>query len=211
MKARGVEYPSVLQVEGAPTVDGASELPKEEVLYDLESVISAFGEKEESAIRAFVQIISQIIVRNNVYLVHNNRSIGKVVKGQLDALFADQKTSLEVISYDEIDGVAGMRPTIFDLQYGTFISEGIKIETVYFENLVEDALSHINGFNLLRNEFSKLMFSYRRLWELLTSGAKKYTQKRIAYLVSIDHALIPLLLQIAENDGIDVSSRVGED
>ncbi|MHA2285172.1 MAG: hypothetical protein ACXABZ_04820 [Candidatus Thorarchaeota archaeon] len=113
-----------------------------------------------------------------------------------------------------------MRPSIFDIRYGNFISEGVAIDTDYFEQIVKDAVDSPNGFSLLKNEFSKLMFSYRRLWDLLTTGAKKYTRKRLAYLVSIDDSLMPLLLQMAEdslmplllqmaeNDGIDVASRV---
>lgn len=208
MKARGTEYPSVLQVKDSPTIDVTAEMPKEEILYDLISVVSSFGEKQESALSSFAQITAQIIVRNNLYLIHTNREIGNVVKGQLDALFTDQETSLAVISYDEIDGVSGMRPTIFDLQYGTFISKGVAIDTGIFEQLVGDALREINGFSQLKNEFSKMMFSYRRLWKLLSAGNRKYTRKRLAYLVSIDLSLIPLLLQVAENDGIDVASRV---
>ncbi|MHA1908132.1 MAG: hypothetical protein ACW98Y_12605 [Candidatus Thorarchaeota archaeon] len=208
LRARGTEYPSVLQVKDSPTVESATEVPKEETLYELTSVVSSFGEKEDVAVKAFAQITAQVIVRNHIYLIHANRDIGKVVENQLDALFTDQETSLAVISFDEIDGVSGMRPTIFDLQHMTFISKGVSIDTNVFEQYVGDALKDINGFNLLKNEFSKLMYSYRRLWELLSAGARKYTRKRLAYLVSIDQSLIPLLLQMAENDGVDVASRV---
>ena len=208
LKARGIEYPSVVQVKDSPTVDSATEVPKEEVLYDLGSVVSSFGEKQDIAVTSFAQITAQIIVRNNIYLIHTNREIGKVVKDQLDALFTDQETSLAVISSDEMDGVSGMRPTIFDLQFGTFISKGVAIDTDVFEKFVSDALKDINGFNLLKNEFSKLMYSYRRMWKLLSGGNRKYTRKRLAYLISIDQSLMPLLLQMAENDGVDVASRV---
>jgi hypothetical protein len=101
-----------------------------------------------------------------------------------------------------------MRPTIYDLQYGTFISEGIAIDTSHFEQIIKDALDSPNGFSILRNNYHKLKCSYRRLWELLSSGARKYTHKKLAYLVSIDLSLIPLLLRIAENDGVDTASRV---
>jgi hypothetical protein len=208
LRARGTEYPSILQVKDSPTVESATEVPKEETLYELSSVVSSFGENEEVAVKAFAQITAQIIVRNHIYLIHTNRDIGKVVKKQLDALFTDQETSLAVISYDEMDGVSGMRPTIFDLQHMAFISKGVAIDTDVFEKYVGDALNDINGFNLLKNDFSKLMYSYRRLWELLTTGARKYTKKRLAYLVSIDQSLIPLLVQMAENDGVDVASRI---
>jgi hypothetical protein len=113
-----------------------------------------------------------------------------------------------VITFDEIDYVAGMRPTIYDLHYGTFISEGISLDTSYYEQIIRDALDSPNGFSMLKNEYHKLKYSYRRLWELLSSGARSYTQKKLAYLVSIDLSLIPLLLRMAENDGVDVASRV---
>ena len=141
-------------------------------------------------------------------MIHTNTAISKVVKEQLDALFTDQRTHLFVLTYDEIDTVSGMRPTIFDLQYGTFISKGVAIDTQHFEQMIDEDIAEPNGFSLLKNEHSKLKFSYRRLWEFHSTGAKKYTEKRLAYLVSIDQSLIPLLLKMAENEGIDVSSRV---
>ncbi|MHA2140317.1 MAG: hypothetical protein ACXADC_05375 [Candidatus Thorarchaeota archaeon] len=208
LKARGVEYPSVLQIDTEVGLDLPAEAPVPDEEIELNSIVSSFGEKVDSAIQSFAQITAQVIVRNPLYLVHNNKGIGKVVKHQLDQLFTEQKTSLHVISYDEIETVSGMRPTIFDLQYGSFISRGVNIESDYFENLVNEAIAEPNGYALLKNELSKLMFSYRRLWELLSSGGKKYTRKRLAYLVSIDVSLIPLLLKIAENDGVDVEARV---
>jgi len=208
LKVRGAEYPSVLQVKGSPSIEVDSALPAEDTTHDLKSVISSFGEKEDDAITSFTQLAAQIILGNSLYLIHNNSSFAKVVKEQLDSIFTDQRTSLFVISYDEMDTVSGMRPTIFDLQYGTFISKGVAVEAEYFEQLVKDALKSQNGFTVLKNEFSKLIFSYRRLWELISTGVKKFTRKRLAYLVSIDLSLLPLLLKMAENDGVDVESRI---
>ena len=210
LKVRGSEYPSLLQVQGGSSVDTDATLPEEDKQYDLKSIISSFGDKLDESISAFTQITAQIILGNSLYLIHNNRSIGEVVKNQLDALFTEQRTTLSVISYDELDTVSGMRPVIFDLRYGSFISKGMAIDTSYFEQLVEDAQANVNGFSVLKNEFSKLMFSYRRLWELLSVGVKKYSPKRLAYLVQIDQSLMPLLLKMAENDGIDVESRLRE-
>lgn len=204
LKVRGVEYPSISQAEEKTE----STLPQEASAIDLAEIVSSFGEKKDTAVQSFAQITAQVIVRNPIYLVHTNKGIGRVVKEQLDSLFTEQKTSVDVTSYDELDSVSGMRPTIFDLHYGTFISKGVSIETGYFEQLIQDAIEEPNGFALLQNELSKLMYSYRRLWELLSAGARKYTRNRLAYLVSIDASLIPLLLSIAENDGIDVESRM---
>ncbi len=206
LKVRGTEYPSMLQIKYGTVEKKASE-SEEERVHDLKQIISAFGEKQDEAMISFAQISAQIILGNSLYLIHTNTAIANVVKEQLDALFTDQRTHLFVITYDEIDTVSGMRPTIFDLQYGNFISKGVAIDTVHFEQVINEAISEPNGFSLLKNEYSKLKFSYRRLWELLSSGAKKYTEKRLAYLVSIDQSLIPLLLKMAENEGVDVASR----
>jgi hypothetical protein len=208
-KVRGTEYPSYLQIAESTSINIESDVQEEgEVVHDLKEVVSVFGETEESSISVFAQIIAQLIMGNFLYIVHNNSSIANVVKDQLDTLFAKQRTSLFVISYDEIDSVSGMRPTIFDLQMGAFISKGMQVDTTYFDRIVSDALKEANGFSLLQNEYSKMMYSYKRLWELLSSGARTYTPKKLAYLVSIDETLIPLLLQMAENDGVDVKSRV---
>ena len=208
LKMRGIEYPSILQVKESEPDGAVSDITDEEPLHDLSSVISSFGQKEEVAIKNFAQITAQIIAGNFLYLIHNNRSIGKVVKDQLDALFTGQKSSLFVITYDEIDTVSGMRPTLFDIQYGSFISKGVDIETEHFERIITEILSNSNAFSLLKNEYRKLMYSYKKLWGLLSSGARSYTRKKLAYLVSIDQSLLPLLLKMAENDGVDVASRV---
>ncbi len=208
LKARGIEYPSLLQVKESGSVEGDKASIVEDDTHNLSSIISSFGEKQDQAIKSFAEISAQLIAGNTLYLIHNNISIGKVVKDQLDSLFTDQKVSSFVISYDDIGDVSGMRPAIFDLQYGSFISEGIALDTEHFEQLIRDAIGSLNGFNILKNDYRKLKYSYRRLWELLTAGARVYTRKRLAYLVSIDLSLIPLLLRMAENDGVDVASRV---
>jgi len=208
LKARGVEYPSLLQVKESSSVASDTASLVEDDIHDLKSIISSFGEKQDQAIKSFAHITAQLIAGNPVYLIHNNTSIGKVVKDQLSALFTEHKISLTVISYDEIDNVSGMRPTIFDIQYGSFISEGIVLDTEHFEQLIRDAIDSLNCFNVLKNDYRKLKYSYRRLWELLSAGTRSYTRKNLAYLVSIDLSLIPLLLKMAENDGVDVASRV---
>lgn len=208
LKARGVEYPSLVQVkEGASSESAQPTIIKEDII-DLSTIISSFGDKQDAAIKAFAHISAQIIAGNTLYLIHQNKSIGRVVKNQIDSLFIDESPSSFVITFDELDYVSGMRPTIYDLQYGTFISEGIAIDTSHFEQIIKDALGSPNGFSMLKNDYHKLKYSYRRLWELLSSGARTYTQKKLAYLVSIDLSLIPLLLTMAENDGVDVASRV---
>ncbi|KXH76982.1 MAG: hypothetical protein AM326_05990 [Candidatus Thorarchaeota archaeon SMTZ-45] len=208
LKARGVEYPSLIQVDEETSLESEEPTSVKEDAIDLNTIISSFGEKQEQAIKAFAHISAQLIAGNTLYLIHNNKSIGRVIKDQIDSLFIDEKPSSFVITFDDIDYVSGMRPTIFDLQYGSFISEGIAIDTSHFEQIIRNALDSPNGFNILKNEYHKLKYSYRRLWELLTAGARVYTQKKLAYLVSIDLSLIPLLLRIAENDGVDVASRV---
>lgn len=208
LKARGIEYPSLLQVKESGAVEGDKGTIVEDDIHDLGSIISAFGEKQDLAIKSFAHITAQLIAGNTLYLIHNNTSIGRVVKDQIDSLFTDQEVASFVISYDDLDMVSGMRPTIFDLQYGTFISEGLALDTEHFEQLITDAVSVPNGFSVLKNDYRKLKYSYRRLWELLSAGARMYTRKKLAYLVSIDLSLIPLLLRMAENDGVDVASRV---
>lgn len=208
LKTRGVEYPSLVQVNEESSSEGGLAAVVKEDIIDLNSIISSFGEKQEQAIKSFAHISAQLIAGNSLYLIHKNKSIGRVVKDQIDTLFTDEKPSSFVITFDEIDYVTGMRPTIYDLQYGTFVSKGIAIDTSYYEQIIRDALESPNGFSMLKNDYHKLKYSYRRLWELLSSGARTYTHKKLAYLVSIDLSLVPLLLRMAENDGVDVASRV---
>lgn len=208
LKARGVEYPSLVQVDEGTSSEVAKESDIKEDVGDLNTIISSFGERPKDAIKAFAHISAQLIAGNSLYLIHTNKSIGRVVKDQIDSLFTEEKSASFVITMDEIEYVTGMRPTIYDLQYGSFISEGVAIDTSYYEQIISDALESPNGFSILKNDYRKLRYSYRRLWELLSSGARSYTHKKLAYLVSIDLSLIPLLLGMAENDGVDVASRV---
>ena len=208
LKTRGIEYPSLVQVKESSSDEKQKAAAIEDDIHDLMAIVSSFGENQEDAIKSFAQISAQLIAGNSLYLIHSNKSIGKVVKDQLDSLFTEQNVQSFVISYDDIADVSGMRPTIFDLRFGSFISEGIALDTEYFERLIKDSVNNPNGFSMLKNDYRKLKYSYRRLWELLSAGARVYTQKRLAYLVSIDLSLIPLLLRIAENDGVDVASRV---
>ena len=208
LKARGIEYPSLLQAkESSSGVEQEAAIIEDDI-HDLMTVVSSFGENEDQAIKSFARISAQLIAGNPVYLIHNNKSIGEVVKDQLSSLFTEHKISLSVISYDDIGDVSGMRPTIFDLRYGSFISEGLVLDTEHFETLIKEAVGSLNCFSVLKNDYRKLKYSYRRLWELLSAGARSYTRKQLAYLVSIDLSLIPLLLRMAENDGVDVASRV---
>jgi len=208
LKARGVEYPSLVQVKESSSDAKTEAALIVDDIHDLMAIVSSFGDNQDKAIKSFAHISAQIIAGNSLYLIHNNTSIGKVVKEQLDSLFTAQNVPSFVISYDDLDTVTGMRPTIFDLRYGSFISEGIALDTEHFEQLIRDAGDSPNGYAMLKNDYRKLKYSYRRLWELLSAGARIYTRKRLAYLVSIDLSLIPLLLRIAENDGVDVASRV---
>ncbi|MDF1538981.1 MAG: uroporphyrinogen decarboxylase family protein [Candidatus Thorarchaeota archaeon] len=66
-------------------------------------------------------------------------------------------------------------------------------------------------FKLNEKYGAKLTFVGNLSPVLLATGSiteiEEYS-KRLAYLVSIDLSLIPLLLQMAENDGIDIASRI---
>jgi hypothetical protein len=208
LKVRGIEYPSVVQVtEDQESVTGSAELT-ELPEHNLESVVSAFGDREESAVEALAMIIVQIMIRNSVYLLHKNLEIGKVVEQQLEALFAKQDSSLHVISFEDLERVEGMRPSIFDLQTGRFVSEGAPLDAEYFEELVYQGLEDEAGFSGLRAELSKLTFSYRRICDLLSTGAKRYRIANLARLAQINKSVIPLLLRMAEAEGVDVESRV---
>jgi hypothetical protein len=208
LKVRGIEYPSIVQVtEDQDSIAKSAELT-ESSDHNLDSVVSAFGDRQESAVEALAMIIVQLMIRNSVYLLHKNLDIGRVVEQQLEALFAKQDSSLYVISYDDLESVEGMRPSIFDLQTGRFVSEGAPLDAEYFEELVYQGLEDEAGFSGLRADLSKLTFSYRRICDLLSAGAKRYRIDNLARLAQIKKSLMPLLLRMAEAEGVDVDSRV---
>jgi hypothetical protein len=208
LKVRSIEYPSIVQVaEDQESLTESAELT-ESPDHNLESVVSAFGDRQESAVEALAMIIVQLMIRNPVYLLHKNLDIGRVVEQQIEALFAKQDTSMHIISHDDLESVEGMRPSIFDLQTARFVSEGAPLDAEYFEQLVYQELEEEAGFSSLRAELSKLTFSYRRICDLLSTGAKRYRIADLARLAQINKSLMPLLLRMAKAEGVDVDSRV---
>ncbi|UCE11541.1 MAG: hypothetical protein JSW61_06305 [Candidatus Thorarchaeota archaeon] len=208
LKVRGIEYPSIVQVaENQEAITEAAELT-EVPEHNLESVVSSFGDRQESAVETLASVLVQLMIRNPVYLIHNNQDMGKVVEQQLEALFERQETPMQVISYDELESVEGMRPSVFDLQTYRFVSEGASVDSEYFEELIYQGLEDDAGFSSLKSELSKLTYSYRRICDLLTVGAKRFEIDNLARLAQIKKSLMPLLLRMAEAEGVDVGSRV---
>ena len=70
LKARGVEYPSLVQVDEGSSSECEHATTVKQDIIDLNSIISSFGEKQEQAIKSFAHISAQLIAGNSLYLIH---------------------------------------------------------------------------------------------------------------------------------------------
>ncbi|TFF91532.1 hypothetical protein EU545_03765 [Candidatus Thorarchaeota archaeon] len=216
LRVRGIEYPAAVQVKDTPEVsvveesevDIADEVAPE---LTLRSLVDFFGRKEKEAISILARLIAHIMTKKPVVLIHDDRSLGTIVKSHLTSLLTQQTELIEVIDHDSLQTIAAEQPFIFDLQMSRIVREGVKTDFKYFEQIIRDALSSENSFFQLKYELSKLFFSYRRLVDLLRSSEGKLLDRKLARDIAIDFSFLSTLLDIAASEGIDTKGRVERD
>lgn len=219
LRVRGIEYPTAIQIKDTPQVSAVSE--SEIDIWDemagdfsLHILVDFFGKKQKKAIVNFAHLIIHMIIKKPIYLVHDDKSMGMLVKKNLIKLPTEQSGLSElvrVINHDSVAPTEDRDAFIFDLQMTTPVQEEIDIDSKHIEEMVKEALSSDNSFFQLKYELSKLFFSYRRLVELLKSSHEKIQDRKLARDVAIDFSLLSTLLNIAEIEGIDTKSRVERD
>ncbi len=212
LRVRGCEYPSAVQVKEAPTVlarpeSVVGELDKD-VALTLDSLVDAFGKGRKNRTDALGDVVAQIMIKNPVYLVHDNPTVGGLVLNNLKQLFAQQETSIRLIKHEQTKSVVGLKPLVFDLQLVKFLTEGVKMDSRFFRALIKDCLDEANSYYRLRNEVSKILFAYSVIRQRLSTSATKILDTQLARESSIDFPLMPVLLKMAEIEGIDVKLKV---
>jgi hypothetical protein len=211
LKVRGCEYPSAVQVKATAAFPATSETLATQLGRDdratLDLLVDAFGKSPKIGIDALGDVIAQVIIRNHVYLVHDDSGIGRVVLENLQRVFAEQEISLQLITHRETTGIPG-NALVFDLQLVKFLTEGVKMDTKFFRGLIRDCLDESNSYYRLRNEVSKILFAYSIVKKKLLWPGEKLLDTRLARESSIDFSLMPVLLRMAEGEGINVKLRV---
>jgi hypothetical protein len=214
LKVRGCEYPSSVQVKTTAAFSATSEALATQLGKDdratLDLLVDAFGKTRKVGIDALGDIMAQVIIKNHVYLVHDDPGIGRVVLENLQRLFAQQETSLQLITHRETTGIPA-NALVFDLQLVKFLTEGVKMDNRFFRGLIKDCLDESNSYYRLRNEVSKILFAYSVVKKKLLWPGEKLLDTQLARESSIDFSLMPVLLRMAEGEGINVKMRVEYD
>jgi len=211
LKVRGCEYPSAVQVKTTAAFSAtpeslASQIGKDERA-GLDLLVDAFGKTHKVGIDALGDVLAQITIGNRVCLVHDDSSIGKVVLANLQRVFAQQETTVQLITHQETRDIPS-NALVFDLQLVKFLTEGVKMDSKFFRTLIKDCLDEANSYYRLRNEVSKILFAYSVVKKKLLWPGEKLLDTQLARESSIDFSLMPVLLKMAESEGINVKMRV---
>ncbi|MBD3157365.1 MAG: hypothetical protein GF309_01130 [Candidatus Lokiarchaeota archaeon] len=219
LRVRGIEYPTAIQIKDTPQVSAVDESEADvwdemEGDFSLHILVDFFGKQKKKAIVNFSHLIVHIMIEKPVYLIHDDKAMGRLVKSNLVNLLTEQSQLAELVSVIDHDSLASIKKQdafIFDLQMTRPVKESVEVDSKHFEKIVKDALSRENSFFQLKYELSKLFFSYRRLVDILKSSEQKMKDRELAHEVAIDFSLLSTLLDIAEIEGIDTKSRVERD
>ncbi len=204
-RVRGCEYPAIIESETIST-HPARLLAKKGLT--LEQLVSCFGNKSKTAVSNFTKFIVQTLIRNNSYLIESDLINGDTVRDHIELLFSEQGISLTLIRREEEDKVTGIYPTVFDLESKKFLTEGVNLKIPYFENLVKDIMKEKDNFYSLQNELSKMIYSYTKLKEILSTTSSSIKDTELARDISIDLPVLTILTKMAENEGIDIKTKV---
>jgi hypothetical protein len=213
LRIRGVEYPGSvhIRVDVQPQPDLKRLAYGEEGQLALASLVDSFGKKRKDAAYALAHIVTQLMFRREVVLVHDDDAIGENIGTALADLLGGQRTSVKVVDHASVDSLESTGSCIYDLQEVKFMKEGEKSETRFFEQLVKELVDEKDGFFRLRNEFSKILFGYDRVKKILASTTGTQLDTKLAQQAAIDLSLLPTLLLMAETDGVDVRGRIEND
>jgi len=213
LSVRGIEYPYAFVSESEVTESSESEIKKisQSSNINLHALIESFGLGTKKNIRVFGNLLMQVLLSNPVYLIHDELSQTSEIIEKIDDLFTNQKLSLKCVTHAEIPNIKDRQPFIFDLQDGKYLYEGIKVDTKYFENLVKEVMDDKEGSFKLKNELSKIFYSYEKMKYIISTTDRKIKETQLSQDIGIELTLTPLLLRMATSEDIDVKERVESD
>jgi hypothetical protein len=173
-----------------------------------ELLIDRFGTKRKKAIENFSKIAVQIMTQRNVYLVTYLDSSGLDLIEKFQLIFEKQGKDPIMIGPGESHKVTGLNHSVFDLKKKKFLIEGSSVDSRYFRQLVNDVMGVPNSHFQLKTELSKILFSYNSLRKQLNELEDRILDTDLARKISIDLFLIPVLLEMARSEGINVDKKI---
>ncbi|NWF95712.1 MAG: hypothetical protein HXY34_06185 [Candidatus Thorarchaeota archaeon] len=210
LMVRDVEYPASLHIR-ADFAPQPARTQAGEGAIALTSLVDAFGPKRKDGMKALAHCVAQLILGNTVVLVHDDKVVGSSVQVTLKGLLGGQNVSLRLIAHSEVAGQDLAGACVFDLQQVRMMQSGRVLDAKHFEQLIKEALEEDNGLFRLRNNLSKVFYSYGQLKEIMPRVRDKILDTALAKEISIELSLIPLLLEMAESQGYDFKRRVEKD
>ncbi len=214
LKVRAIEYPTTAQIEGVASL---SDVEEESVVgkgvtpeMDIGSIVDSFGKNRKKGVEITADIIIQLLLGNPVYLVHTDTAVGFRISNGLQDLF-EQDTSLRLLQPNQRQEITGPKETVFDLETKQLFVLGTKMDAHFFRQLIQQCIDDSNSFDRLRNELSKILYSFSKMMALLEQDSKEYSDIALAHEIAIDFTLMPILLKMAESKGIRVKDRVQKD
>ncbi len=211
LRVRGVEYPSSVHIRADLRAPAPSTPIESTMDVTLSSLIDLFGPRQKDAIDSFSRILNQLMFRQNVILIHDDPVISGTIFSSIRAIFGGQNVELHVKKHSEVASVPENVACVYDLMLTRFVVLKKEFDTRYIKSLIKDLVNEPDGLFRLRNEISKLFYAYQRLRNILSSTTGRFTDTRLAHDISIDYSSLPLLLEMADAEGIDVKDRVTRD
>ncbi|MFW9920928.1 MAG: hypothetical protein ACFFED_15110, partial [Candidatus Thorarchaeota archaeon] len=178
--------------------------------FDMGTFVEAFGKNRKKGIEMVADLILQVLLGHPVYLVHTKESIGLPIKEAMSSLFV-QETLIHFLRPEQRSLIKGPKESVFDLDSKHLFVLGSKIDAHFFRQLINQCIDDADSFYRLRNELSKILYSFSQMMEILTKDSRSYTDTMLAREISIELPLMPILLKMAESNGVRVNDRIQHD
>ncbi len=211
LRVRGIEYPSSVHIRADLTQEQPAVIPQIPTELTLPSLIDLFGPRKKDALSTFARVLAQLLFRQTVLLIHDDPTISGTLYSTISGLFGGQSISLYVKDHASSEKLVGESNCVYDVQAMRFISVKTDFSSRFLEPLTKDIIDEPDGLFRLRNELSRLFYSYRRLKQILSSTTGKLLDTRLARDIAIDFAMLPMLFSMAESEGLAIKDRIEKD
>ncbi|MEM2142917.1 MAG: hypothetical protein QXS20_04925 [Candidatus Thorarchaeota archaeon] len=210
LRVRGIEYPETSMADdlASRVSEKTLERLESEAAFDLSDVLGLLNERQKDAIKVLGLMLTQAVTGRQVVCVHSERDTARGLVDMIRQLFSGQSVNIIPASHKEMEGQVLKDICVFDMVSRRFIAEGPRTDTSYLSKVIEDVLAGENAYAQLKSEVSRILYAYENMKQILTSTDKPITDTRLATEVSIDLSLVPVLLDIAEGQGLKLRDKV---
>jgi hypothetical protein len=214
LRTRGIEYPQTAQPETegkvAEVADSAVGDLDKGLELGLQELVNVLGGKKKDGVRSLAIILAQALTRRRVTLIHDDRTLGTTIARSIGGLLQTQEPAITLAGHEGLKAKDPYKSCVFDVQVAQFLGEGPKVDTRYLEQMIRDIIDEENSYFRLKNDMSKILYSYGRLRTVLAS-VPTILETKLAKEVSADMNLMPVLLEMAKSEGVDIKAQVQQD